>query len=228
MTEIEANRMDEIDYELGPFYDVDGSEIFPVGFEESVIPLEQSMGWYTVKSKLPDIHGIRFPIQAAEFTHFIQQDWNRIMAGNSPRGFLLATRAGAYSAGRIAEEVVLHKLLTGRSIFGASIQAQIPFWQACDSGIVQRVKGIGSDDIVLRLDDGRLVAVESKASYRGTRYLRRSLPKVELQLKATVITNPNLAGVLAAMIDLNEHIIRIVGASTEQFLTSGLDWNEAD
>ncbi len=212
----------ESHYKLGPFYDVDGTEIIPLGYEESHDRIEQSMGKYAVKSNLKEIHAMELLITNLDMTAFIQQDWNRVMAGNSPRGFLLAYRGGAYAAGRVAEEVVLKKLFRNANLFGRKVKRALYFWDAVDQDLVKRTKGTQSDDLILELSGKHLVVVEAKSTFRGTSYLNKSIPKIESQLQATLQANPVIAFVIAAFVDLLNHSLVIIGKKRETFFNEGL------
>lgn len=208
---------------LGPFYEGHGPEIIPLGYEESLERLAEALGVYAVRSNLHELDGISLEIDHYDLTYFIQEDWDRVCAGNSPRGFLLATRGGAYAAGRVAEEVILRRLLRPALIFGQTACDVAAFWKYEDRGLVVRAKGCRSDDLVVELADGRLGAVESKATFKGTRYLHRALTKVAVQLSATLHANPVLSFVLVGLIDISDHRLAIAGTERASFMADP-DW----
>lgn len=203
---------------LGPFYDSHGPEIIPLGYEESLERLAQALGVYAVRSNLEELDGIRLEIDHYDLTHFIQEDWDRVCAGDSPRGFLLASRAGAYAAGRVAEEVILRRLLRPALILGQPVHDVASFWEYEDRGLVVRAKGCRSDDLLVELDDGRLGTAESKATFKGTQYLRRSLTKAGVQLAATLQANPRVSFVMVGLIDISGRRLAIAAAERPSFI----------
>ena len=128
------------------------------------------------------------------------------------------TRAGAYAAGRVAEEVILRRLLRPAQVFGKPVRDLAAFWEYEDRGSVLRAKGCRCDDLVVELADGNLGAVESKATFKGTRYLQRALTKVSVQLGATLQANPAMSFVLVGLIDISDHKLAILGAERASFI----------
>lgn len=223
--------LENLDPVLGPFYLLDEAtgeriEFIPLGYEKSAMRLVQALGDFTVRSNLLELDGAQVRIDDALLTAFIQADWDRAVAGNSARGFLLASRGANAAAGRVAEEVVLRQLLSRATLFGSPVKELLDFWAACDRGLVARVQvGEGSDDLILLLEDGRLAALESKAMFRTTGYLLTVRPKIAAQLQATLAANPTIGLVLAALVDLVNHTVVVCGTEREPFLTNGLDWS---
>ena len=208
---------------LGPFFDVDPdrTEIFPAGFEESAEPLELCMGAYSVRSNEPALNALTFKITNKDVTAFIQADWDRVFGPVPPaRGFLLAYRSGCFAAGRVAEEVVLQKLLQGVVILGSRVKEMLLFSEAQERSLVVRSKGSYSDDLILILEDGRSLILESKAAFSGKGYLLRSLPKALSQLSATIRNNHALAGAVLCLVDLRAHAVVLVSIQVEDFEAS--------
>jgi hypothetical protein len=209
---------EEESFLLGPFFnvDTDRTEIWPVGFEESAEPLESCMGAYSVRSKEPALDGASFRITNKDVTAFIQADWDRVFGPVAPaRGFLLAYRSGCFAAGRVAEEIVLQKLLQDAVILGSRVKEMLLFSEAQERSLVVRSKGSYSDDLILILEDGRGLILESKAAFSGRGYLRRSLPKALSQLSATLNNNPALSGAVLCLIDLRTHGVVVASLEIE-------------
>jgi hypothetical protein len=222
---MEIQPEEEESFLLGPFFNVDSdrTEICPVGFEESAEPLESCMGGYSVRSNEPALNALTFKITNKDVTAFIQADWGRVFGPVPPaRGFLLAYRSGAFAAGRVAEEVVLQKLLSGALIFGSRVKEMLLFSEAQERSLVVRSKGSQSDDLILILEDGQSLILESKAAFAGKGYLRRSLPKALSQLSATIRNNPNLTGAVLCLIDLGDHRVVVVSIQVEDLAPAKL------
>lgn len=212
---------DENPYLLGPFFDVDPerSEIIPVGFEESHEPLSMCMGGYKTRSNEASVDGIEFAVTNKDVTAFIQADWDRVFGPVPPaRGFLLGYRAGAFAAGRVAEEIILHKLLPGTTLLGSNVQQLLLFDDAQARGLVAPRRGSQSDDLILCLGNGSALIAESKAAFSGRSYLRRCIPKAVLQLAATLRANQELSGALLCLINLKELSIQIVSFQRDSLL----------
>ncbi|MBS1717795.1 MAG: hypothetical protein JSS72_08695 [Armatimonadetes bacterium] len=208
---------------LGPFFDVDParSEIIPVGFEEAEEPLSLCMGRYKVRSNEPALHGSDVHITNKDVTAFIQADWDRVFGTDKPnRGFLLAYRAGAFAAGRVAEELVLRKLLTKARFRGGAVVEYLLFSEAQERSLVLPRKGSQSDDLVLCLENGDRLIVESKAAFAGKSYLSRSVPKAVSQLSATLERNSGLSSAALCLIDLTRHSIAIATMNREEAMSS--------
>lgn len=215
--------VDEGEHLLGPFYDVDEerTEIIPLGYEESAEPLEMCMGAYVVGSNESSIDGAPLKITNKDVTDFIQADWNRVFGPVPPaRGFLLAYRAGAFAAGRVAEEIVLAKLLQPASLLGSPVEEILLFSEAQERGLVGLRQGSQSDDLILVLKDGRALIAESKAAFSGRSYLRRSVPKAKSQLQATLQRNPKLAGAVLCLINLSLRKVSITSVDRDALITN--------
>jgi hypothetical protein len=207
-------------YLLGPFFDgPDRNEIIPLGFEEAAEPLEMCMGPYTVRSNEASLDANPLVVTNVDVTAFIQADWDRVFGPIPPaRGFLLAYRAGAFSAGRVAEEIVLSKLLPGARLLGDEVAQILLYSEAQDRDVVGPRRGSQSDDLVLVLRDGRALIAESKAAFSGSSYLRRCIPKAVAQLSATLRSNPTLRGAVLCLIDLRKRNVQVITLSYEDLV----------
>jgi hypothetical protein len=82
---------------LGPWFDLDGTEIIPVGTEAVEVAVELIIGTFQLRSNLPEIDGTSVAIDFPRLTQLIQDDWDRVMGGENgqlpSRGFLIAYRA---------------------------------------------------------------------------------------------------------------------------------------
>lgn len=210
---------------LGPFYETHGPEIIPLGGEEMMEPFSIIMGTYSVRSEVAEFDDRQVVLGHYDLTMFIQEEWDRMMVGEPSRQFLLASRGKAHAAGRLAEEVVLKKLLINEKMFGSLIEEVLEFREAQEQERVQGVtKGTRSDDLILVLADGRIAAHESKASFRKSRYLRDSRTKIEKQLGALLRINSGIALAFGARINFIQHTIEVAGATRDDFLDNGLHW----
>lgn len=218
----------ELGPRLGPFYETHGIELIPIGYEESAERLAQALGPYVVMSNIRCLDNTELRVDHYDLTRFIQEDWDRVSAGQSPRGFLLCYRAGAFAAGRVAEEVILRRLLRSTDLFGQPVQEVLHFWQAVERGLVRRRVGLDSDDLVVRLANNVVGVVEAKASFHGSSYLRRSIQKIAAQLVATLGMNPTLTFVLVALINLEKHTIVVAGTEREHFVADPIAWLRAN
>jgi hypothetical protein len=104
---------------LGPWFDLDGAEIIPVGTEAVEGAVELLIGAFQLWSNLPKINGTSVAIDFPLLTQLIQHDlgasWAARTAGCRARGFLIAYHSSAAAVGRLAEDllcqVVLERLL---------------------------------------------------------------------------------------------------------------------
>jgi hypothetical protein len=201
-----------------------GDEFIPVGFEESLERLADTMGAYRVRSNIRELDGLAITIGHYDLTMYVQEEWDKFNDVDNPprRGFFLSSRSASAAAGRAAEEVVLQKLLWRCKFDGPDAPNCIPFWQAVDEGKVVRPRGVASDDIVLELSDGTLACVESKASFNGKAPFGRFRAKAAAQLKATVEANPSVAHAVLAFVDLKGHEVLVLSVGRREMLTEGV------
>lgn len=230
---MDRKPMEPLDPLVGPFYFRDEEtgeqvEFVPVGFEESVQRFADCLGEYAVHSNVAELGGVLLTVTAVDLTRFIQADWDRVMAGDSPRGLLLASRGANHAAHRLSAEFILGRLLSAGSLFGIPVKELLDFGQASDRGLVRRTADAGSDNLVILLQDDRLIGVASKAAFRGTRSLRNSQLRIWRQLETMLLADPDVGFVLGALIDLTEHAILVAGSGRESFLSEGLDWSWAE
>jgi hypothetical protein len=66
---------------FGPWFDLDGSEIIPLGTEAVEGAVELLIGAFQLWSDLPKIDGTSVAIDFPLLTQLIQQDWDRVMGG---------------------------------------------------------------------------------------------------------------------------------------------------
>jgi hypothetical protein len=156
---------------LGPWFDLDGSEIIPVGTEAVERAVELIIGAFQLWSNLPKIDGISVAIDFPLLTQLIQQDWDRVMGGEDGRlpgkGFLVAYHSSAAAVGRLAEDllcqVVLERLLAAYWPEGRVVVVQ----DAVRSGeLVAPSSGERCDDLVI-VDRSGLILVECASSSSG-------------------------------------------------------------
>ena len=156
---------------LGPWFDLDGSEIIPVGSEAVEVAVEQIIGTFQLQSNLPEIDGTSVAIDFPLLTQLIQEDWDRVIGGEDGRlpgrGFLIAYQSSAAAVGRLAEDllcqVVLGRLLAAYWPEGRVLAVQ----DAVHSGqLVAPPSGERCDDLVI-VDRSGLILVESKGTIGG-------------------------------------------------------------
>ena len=89
---------------LGPWFDLDGSEIIPVSTEAVERAVELIIGTFQLWSNLPKIDGTSVAIDFPLLTQLIQRDWDRVMGGEDGRlpgkGFLIAYHSSAAAVDR--------------------------------------------------------------------------------------------------------------------------------
>jgi hypothetical protein len=226
-------KVDEEDLWLGPFYDLDGTEILPCTTEATDAAIEHCMGNYRLLSNVPSLHNRTISITNRVMTEFIQEDWNRVMAGNSPLGFLAAydSRQGQVSrraVGRLAEDVVCPQVLKEDVFAGNHITKVLSVDDAIDQGLfVSSGKGIRCDDLVLVTQQGRKYLGEVKASFTGRSYLLSSLPKAVQQFQNSLAANADIEGVVFNLISIKEKLVVLLVAQRSEFETQPVShWKE--
>lgn len=225
MTDVTNGDSSWLDPQLGPFYMEHGDEFIPLGFEDSLERLADCMGQYSVRSNFTTLNGMRLIIGHYDLTQYIQEEWDKFSDLDNPprRGFFIASRSASAAAGRAAEEVVLRKILWRCHFGDLTVGRCLSFWQAFDEGKVSRPRGVASDDIILELSDGSIVAVESKSSFKGSAPFNRFKSKAVAQLMATTTSNPSIAHVILAFVDLQAHTILLITMDRSSLLSEGLD-----
>jgi hypothetical protein len=102
---------------LGPWFDLDGSEIIPVGTEAVEVAVERIIGTFQLWSNLPKIDRTSVAIDFPLLTQLIQQDWDRVMGGEDGqlpgKGFLIAYNSSAAAVGRLAEDLLCQIVSSG-------------------------------------------------------------------------------------------------------------------
>jgi len=198
------------DCTLGPFLDGDGTEILPCTTEATGDLLAECMGYYTIRSNVPHLHSTTFLLCNRLLTAYIQENWNEVMGPDLSDGFLLAYRSPHKAVGRLAEDVVCAQLFSNLHLDGEPVRERLAAADAYRRGLLtQPAKGYRSDDLILLTDRGVAGLVESKASFVGTSYLARCLPKAFTQLKATLAANPGLRVVLLALTTIPQKLITV-------------------
>lgn len=215
----------EFDQQLGPFYMEHGEEILPTGFEEAVEQLASTMGSFSVKSNIVELHDLDLTIGPYDLTKFIQSEWDKFVDEDNPprRGFLLSSRSPSWAAGRAAEEIVLEKLLWRCLLNGERAVRIVPYWELIDEGTLIRPKGIGSDDICMCYPDGSITVVESKASFNGKAPFARFKGKAVRQLIATCNANACVERTVLAFVDLKARSVVVIAIERAELLTDGLN-----
>ena len=198
---------------LGPWFDLDGSEIIPVGTEAVERAVELIIGTFQIWSNLPKIDGTSVAIDLPLLTQLIQQDWDRVMGGEDGqlpgKGFLIAYHSSAAAVGRLAEDllcqVILERLLAAYWPQGRVVVVQ----DAVRSGeLVAPSSGERCDDLVI-VDRSGVILVESKCTVGGWSYLRRMEGKAVRQLTRSARADPLVtAGVLLGS-SLKDHRVRV-------------------
>lgn len=211
----------EFDQQLGPFYMEHGEEFVPVGFEESLERVAETMGTYLVRSNMPQIDGISIAIGHYDLTKYIQAEWDKFTDPANPprRGFVLSGRSPSVAAGRAAEEIVLERLLWRCKFDSVEVVRVVPFWDLLDEGKIIRPKGQASDDIRLELTDGSIVVVESKASFNGRAPFGRFKARAIAQATSTVLANPHAAHAVLAFVDLKNRSVIVLSTDRESLLS---------
>jgi hypothetical protein len=214
-----------VDTQLGPFYDLDGTEILPVLTEATAAAIERVMGRYQVHANIPSLDGRTLVIDSQLITRYIQDDWNRVMGEQPDIGFLAAYWSTPKAVGRLAEDIVCQQLLEGeRLIAGDRVRNLHTVREAVAQGLMQLPrKGTRSDDLLLETTDGHRYLVESKASLSGQSYLRRSVPKAWRQTCRVLAINPEISHVLYVWTSLREKFIVVLALDREQTQTTSFE-----
>ena len=198
---------------LGPWFDLDGSEIIPVGTEAVEDAVELIIGTFQLRSNLPEIDGASVAIDFPLLTQLIQKDWDRVMGGEDGqlpgRGFLIAYHSSAAAVGRLAEDllcqVVLERLLAAYWPQGRVVAVE----DAVRSGeLVTPSSGERSDDLLI-VDPSRLILVESKCTIGNWSYLRRMGRKAVRQLTRSASADPRVAAVVLLASSLKDHRVGV-------------------
>jgi hypothetical protein len=199
------------DYTLGPFYDEDGTEILPCTTEATDELLAECMGYYRIVANAPELDGMTLLLCNHRLTSYIQDNWNEVMGQGESAGFLVAYQSSPKAVGRLAEDVLcrlLMEVLLPRQGGGAKMASVA---EACRSGqLVRPVSGHRSDDLLVLTARGRGWLIESKASFPGSSYLLRCLPKALTQLRATAQLNPVITDVLVVLSAIRQKRITAV------------------
>ncbi len=176
-------ELGEHEYYVGPIQDRDQGEILPLGLEEVHETLEGCMGYYAIHSDSPTVEYLK--IDGSVVRDFLQQDWDRVMSDLPARGFLYAYKSPTYATGRLLEEMIAQLLLPHWKRARKNPDQVLLSEEAREQGFFAGLQGMRSDDVVLHYGE-EVVVVECKASFAGSRYLRRCVPKAVNQLAATV------------------------------------------
>lgn len=198
---------------LGPFYDLDGTEILPVLTEATEAAIERIMGRYRIQANIPSLDGRTLVIDNRLVTRYIQHDWNRVMGDEPDLGFLPAYWSTPRAVGRLAEDIICRELLQDEALLaGDRVRKVYAVRDAAAQGLLQMPrKGARSDDLVLETERGNWYLVESKASLTGRRYLRASIPKAWHQTLNMLVANPRLSHVLYIWASLRENFVAVLG-----------------
>jgi len=209
----QCKRDEPIDTLLGPFYDLDGTEILPVLTEATEAAIERIMGRYRVYSNLPSLEGRMLVIDGQMVTRYLQQDWNRVMGERPDVGFLPAYWSTPKAVGRLAEDIVCRELLEkGALVAGDQVRRLYPVREAVGRGLVELPRrDVRSDDLLLETEEGHRYLVESKASLTGRRYLRRSVSKALRQTQGVLAINPGISHAAYVWTSLREKFIVVLG-----------------
>ncbi len=205
---------------LGPFYDLDGTEILPATTEATDRVIELALGTYRVAAhpQIPARKLLR--VTPSRLTRYIQDDWNQVFSARPRRGFLLAYSGSAAAAGRLVEELIAVELLKHLRWHGDRAQSVVPVAHGVAAGWIQRpARGVRSDDLLVRTQHGHLWVVEVKGSHRGTRYLPRSRTKARRQLAATLAMNPSITAGIHIQVSMHTKHIELRGASRRSWLS---------
>jgi hypothetical protein len=198
---------------LGPWFDLDGSEIIPVGTEAVEVAVERIIGTFRLWSNRPRIDGTSVAIDFPLLTQLIQQDWDRVMGGEDGRlpgkGFLIAYHSGAAAVGRLAEDllcqVVLERLLAAYWPQGRVVGVQ----DAVGSGaLVAPSSGERCDDLVI-VDRSGLMLVESKCTVGSWSSLRRMERKAVRQLTRSARADPRVTTGVVLASSLKDHRVGV-------------------
>lgn len=209
------------DCALGPFQDVDGTEILPCTTEATDELLAECMGCYRVVANIPGLNGQTLLLCNHLLTKYIQDNWSEVMGEGEWAGFLLAYQSAPKAVGRLAEDVLCQELVAMLLPGHGTGAGLIPVAEACRSGhLVQPGRGYRTDDLFVLTGGGRGWLVESKASFAGTSYLRRSLPKALAQLHATARANPMISDVLLALSAVRQKRITVAHLPVARLLGS--------
>jgi len=188
------------DYTLGPFYDEEGTEILPCTTETTDELLAECMGYYHIVANVPELDGNTLLLCNHRLTKYIQDNWNEVMGEGESAGFLIAYNSAAKAVGRLAEEVLCHQLTAMFLLGHGGAAGMMSVAEASRSGqLVQPAQGYRSDDLFVLTAGGRGWLVESKASFVGAAYLRRSLAKALVHLRATAQANPIISDALLVL-----------------------------
>ncbi len=203
---------------LGPFYDLDGTEILPVLTEATEAAIERIMGRYRIHANVPSLDGRMLVIDNQVVTRYIQDDWNRVMGDEPDLGFLPAYWSTPRAVGRLAEDIICRELLQDEMLLaGDRVRKLYAVREAAAQGLLQMPrKGARSDDLLLETERGNWYLVESKASLTGRRYLRASIPKAWRQTLNVLAANARLSHVLYIWASLRENFVVVLALDREQ------------
>lgn len=203
---------------LGPFYDLDGTEILPVLTEATEAAIERIMGRYRIHANVPSLDGRMLVIDNQVVTRYIQDDWNRVMGDEPDLGFLPAYWSTPRAVGRLAEDIICRELLQDETLLaGDRVRKLYAVREAAAQGLLQMPrKGARSDDLLLETERGNWYLVESKASLTGRRYLRASIPKAWRQTLNVLAANARLSHVLYIWASLRENFVVVLALDREQ------------
>ena len=209
----QCERDEPIDTLLGPFYDLDGTEILPVLTGATEAAIERIMGRYRLYSNLPSLEGRTLSMDSRLVTRYLQQDWNRVMGERPGVGFLPAYWSTPKAVGRLAEDIVCRELLEkGALVAGDQVRRLYPVHEAAGRGLVELPRrGVRSDDLLLETEEGHRYLVESKASLTGRRYLRRSVSKALRQTQRVLAINPEISHAVYVWTSLREKFVVVLG-----------------
>jgi hypothetical protein len=114
---------------FGPWFDLDGSEVIPLGTEAVEGAVELLIGAFQLCSNLPKIDGTSVAIDLPLLTQLIQQDWDRVMGGEDGqlpgKGFLIAYHSSAAAVGRLPAGELAEGSSRGRVV---SAQGRVAGW----------------------------------------------------------------------------------------------------
>lgn len=198
---------------LGPFYDLDGTEIVPLLTEATEAAIERIMGRYCIHANIPSLDGKMLVIDNRLVTRYIQDDWNRVMGDGPDLGFLPAYWSTPRAVGRLAEDIICRELLQNETLLaGDRVCKLYAVRDAAAQGLLQMpCKGARSDDLLLETEQEHWYLVESKASLTGRCYLRASIPKAWHQTLNMLAANARLSHVLYIWASLRENFIAVLG-----------------
>lgn len=225
--------------QVGPWFDLDGSEIIlpcSAAFENAI---ENLPGSWLIRSNIESLDRSTMTIGFPEITLLAQHEWNRVTgetAGTQRRSFLLQLDGLEPTIGQVCEQLIVETFFMHLGHLAWPSGVLISTQEAVDFGLVKQVRnGTRSDDAMIVTAERPVAVVEVKATSRRWSGLRRPVRDRAIgQLIATASANQHLGLDLvvvgAAIEDRQIAVFRLPaerGAARLDWITAYEDWRPA-